>query len=136
MKEKTIFIIGCGRLGSNMAICLSEAKHSVVIIDSREEAFSRISSTFSGMIMHGDATDQDFLIKASIKNTDSVIIGTESDSKNIMIAQMVRMISEKCNIIIRLYIPERKSVYEDMNINTICPSLLSINEIEKILDKE
>jgi len=53
-KSLYVIVAGCGRLGSYIANRLSEAGHSVVIIDPEENAFSRLSDEFSGFRVEGD----------------------------------------------------------------------------------
>ena len=43
-----VVIMGCGRVGSSLAIELEKAGHSVAIIDQSRDAFRRLGSEFKG----------------------------------------------------------------------------------------
>jgi len=62
-----------------------------------------------------------------------VISVTNDDNTNIMIAQMAKELFKKQRIIARLYDPELECVYHELNIDTICPAVLSIKEVSKLL---
>lgn len=131
-KEYTI-IIGCGRLGSNIANELSNEGQDVMMIDENTNSFKRLSSNFGGLTIVGDGTDFDVLKEAKIEKATNVVVVTNDDNTNIMITQIARDIFNVEKVIARLYDVERKTVYQKFGINTICPVVLSANEINKVL---
>lgn len=58
-----------------------------------------------------------------------------NDNTNIMVSQMAKELFKKERVITRLYDPELKCVYHELDIDTICPALLSIEAANKLLDK-
>lgn len=132
-KEYTI-IIGCGRLGANLANAISNAGENVLIMDRSSESFRRLAQNFGGLSVVGDGTDLDKLREAKIENATAVIAVTNYDNTNIMVAQIARELFGVERVIARLYDPECEMVYKKLGINTICPSVLSANEIDKLLD--
>lgn len=133
-KEDYVIIIGCGRLGANLANTLSNNDGNVLIMDTERSAFRRLSSNFGGLSIVGNGTDLEALENADVKKASSVIAVTNHDNTNIMIAQMARDLFHIDNVIARLYDPERESVYHDFGIKTICPAVLSAKEVDKILE--
>jgi len=126
-------IIGCGRLGANLANTLSDAGGSVLVIDKNKESFRKLSSSFGGLTVSGDATDLDVLQEAQMDKANIVIAVTNNDNVNIMVAQLAREVFGIERVIARLYDPERECVYHEFGINTICPAILSAQEIDKLL---
>lgn len=131
-----VVIIGCGRLGANLANALSERGDSVLIMDKDKNSFRKLAPSFGGLSIVGDGIDFDVLKESKIEEADAVIIVTNNDNANIMIAQISREIFHVKRVITRLYDPERELVYKEFGIDTICPSVLSTIEIEKILSGE
>ena len=127
-------IIGWGRLGASLAASLSNRKKNVSIIDKNKEAFRKLSPSFGGLTLEGDATYIDILKEAEIDKSTVVILVTNNDNTNIMIAQMVKELFGIKTVIARLYDPERECVYKEFNIDTICPSILSANKIDELLN--
>lgn len=134
-KENYTIIIGCGRLGANLANTLSDGGEDVLIIDKNKDAFRKLSPSFGGLSMAGDATDFDVLQEAQISNASAVIAVTNNDNANIMVAQIAREMFHIERVIARLYDPDREYVYREFGIDTICPAILSVKEIDKILSK-
>ena len=128
-------IIGCGRLGANLANTLSDNGEDVLIIDKNRDAFRKLSPAFGGLSLHGDATDLDVLQEAQIENASAVVAVTNHDNANILTAQIAREIFHIERVIARLYDPEREYVYREFGIDTICPAVLSVKEIDKILSR-
>jgi len=129
-----IIIIGCGRLGANLANTLSDDEKSIVIIDKNKDSFRKLSSSFGGIILTGDATEISVLSEAEIEKATAVISVTNNDNTNIMVAQLAKELFQIGQVVARLYDPERECVYREFNIDTICPAVLSTKEIDKLLD--
>ena len=127
-------IIGCGRLGANLANALSDENDNILIMDTSKESFKRLSSGFGGLQVVADGTDFDALEEAKIAQASAVIAVTNNDNTNIMIAQIAKYKYNVERVIARLYDPEREYVYKEFGIDTICPALLSAQEIDKLLE--
>lgn len=132
--EKYIIIVGCGRLGAHLASTLADSKkNSVVIIDSKEEAFERLDISFSGFKITADATEVDTLLKAKIEDADVFVATTNHDNINIMVAQIAKKLYGIKKVIARLTEPERAKIYDELGIDTISPMDLSADEFRKII---
>lgn len=127
-------IIGCGRLGANLANELSNNGENVLIMDKSKDAFRRLASNFGGLSVVGDGTDLDKLREAGIERATAVIAVTNHDNTNILVAQLARDLFGVGHVIARLYDPECDSVYRRLGISTICPSVLSAKEIDRMLE--
>ena len=133
-KDDYIIIVGCGRLGANLANTLSDDNGNVLIMDTTKDSFRRLSSDFGGLSMVGSGTDLDALKNAQIEKAAAVIAVTNDDNTNIMIVQLAREMFHVSRVIARLYDPDRESVYQDLGIDTICPAILSAKEVGNLLD--
>ena len=132
-KADYTIIVGCGRLGANLANALSDEGENVLILDRDRDSFRRLSSSYGGLSVAANGTDLDALRNAEIDRASVVIAVTDHDNTNIMVAQIARDLFHVENVIARLSDPERESVYQEFGIKTICPALLSAKEIDKLL---
>ena len=74
-----VIVIGCGRLGSELAYRLFKRGHDVAVIDQKDEAFNHLPPDFVGRLYQGDGLNQDVLERAGIKTCDAVASATESE---------------------------------------------------------
>ena len=133
-KDDYIIIVGCGRLGANLANTLSDDNGNVLIMDTTKDSFRRLSSDFGGLSMVGSGTDLTALRDAQIEKAAAVIAVTNDDNTNIMIVQLAREMFHVSRVIARLYDPDRESVYQELGIDTICPAILSAKEVGNLLE--
>jgi len=131
--EDYTVIVGCGRLGANLANTLSDSGGSIIVIDKNPDAFRKLSPSYGGIAMTGDATEMNVLNNAEIEKATTVISVTNKDNTNIMVAQLAKEMFSTRQVIARLYDPECECVYREFDIDTICPAVLSAKEIDKLL---
>lgn len=132
-QDSYTMIIGCGRLGANLANALSNEGANVLIMDENSEAFRRLATNFGGLSVVGNGTDFNTLLDARIRQASAVIAVTNDDNTNIMVAQIARDVFGVKRVIARLYDPECEVVYQQFGIDTICPSTLSAKKIHTLL---
>lgn len=132
-KDNYTIIIGCGRVGANLANTLSDEGENVLIMDESSESFQRLASNYGGLSVVGDGTAFDQLRDAQIDRATAVIAVTNDDNTNIMVAQIAREMFNVQKVIARLHDPECEVVYRELGIDTICPAVLSAKEIDKFL---
>jgi len=123
--DEYVIIVGCGRLGAHLANLLFESGKSVVIIDMKPSAFKRLAEGFGGFVLEADATELDILKKAGIESANVFVATTDDDNTNIMLAQIAKNIYGVKKVVARVYEPHRQKVYEELELETICPMILS-----------
>lgn len=124
-QTKYVVIVGCGRLGGNLANQLSTAGHSVVVVDQRETAFDKLATDFSGFKVVGDASELNVLQEVKIQKADYLFAVTTRDSTNLMVAQVAQSIFKVPRVVARVFDPVREEIYRDFGVETISPTNLS-----------
>lgn len=74
-----VIIVGCGRVGSELAYRLFLNGHQVTIVDRHSEAFKNLPSDFRGRTLEGDAPSEAVLHRAGIETAQAVAAVTSSD---------------------------------------------------------
>ena len=124
MRNKT-FIIGCGRLGSSIALDAYARGDNVTVIDVDENAFDRLSESFAGYTEVADAADAKSLEDLGIANVHDLIITTGNDNDNLFIAHLAEKLYNIPHIYVRLNNPEERALIEGTRIKAIYPFQLS-----------
>ncbi len=132
-----VVIAGSGRVGSDLAITLSEEGHDVSVIDTDEGRFDLLGGTFNGTTHTGLAYDVRALKEAGIEFADSFVAVTDDDNANAMAVQVARSVFGVPNTIARLDDPARAEAYRAMDIRYIAGTQLMSRVIhEQLVDPE
>ena len=132
-KIETVVVIGCSRLGANLASQLSLAKMDVTVIDKSDLAFRKLSDDFSGYTFTGDAENIQTLMDARVTKADLVIAVTNKDNVNLMIAEICSRIFKVEKVLVRLQDSSKEFLCGKYNINFIDTSKLAVQQFEKII---
>ena len=127
-----IIVIGCGRVGSGLAMQLSEEGNSVVVIDKNREAFRRLTH-FDGRVLHGSGFDRDILSKAEAHGADALAAVTRGDNTNILCARIARDNYNVTNVVARIYDPQRASIYMKLGIPTVASALWTAQQVKRYI---
>ncbi len=126
MQKNKFVVIGCGRFGGQIATEISSKGTEVIVLDQKEDAFRKLHDSFQGYKIVGDATQIDVLKKAYIEEASHVLISTNKDNVNILIAHICDKMYHIENIYIRLLDTEKEQLVLGDHIQAIYPYKLSI----------
>jgi trk system potassium uptake protein TrkA len=131
-----VVIMGCGRVGSSLAIELEAAGHTVSIIDQAREAFRRLGPNFKGRTVTGVGFDRDTLLEAGIQDADAFAAVSNGDNSNILAARVARETYGVQNVVARIYDPGRAEIYQRLGIPTVATVLWATDQILRRLAPE
>jgi trk system potassium uptake protein TrkA len=114
-----IVIMGCGRVGSALALNLAKLGHSLAVVDQDPQAFKRLGEHFSGRTIKGMGFDRETLLEAGIEQADAFAAVSSGDNSNIIAARVARETFAVARVVARIYDPKRAEVYERLGIPTI-----------------
>jgi trk system potassium uptake protein len=114
-----VVIMGCGRVGSHLALSLEGRGHSVAVIDANADAFRRLGSDFNGSTITGVGFDREVLLAAGIERADGFAAVSSGDNSNIISARLARETYGVKRVVARIYDPKRAEVYERLGIPTV-----------------
>jgi trk system potassium uptake protein len=114
-----VVVIGCGRVGSELAGALELAEHSVSVIDKNGRAFRRLPSGFKGRTVLGFGFDRDHLAEAGIEEAGALASVTNGDNSNILCARIARESYRIERVVARIYDPRRALIYQRLGIPTV-----------------
>ena len=113
-----VVVMGCGRVGARIAGLLDQSGNAIAVIDTDSRAFRRLPAGFGGETVIGTGIDEDVLRKAGIEDAQAFI----ADNRNIMAAQVARLVFEVPEVICRIYDPVREDTYRRLGLTTVCPT--------------
>ena len=131
--HEDIVIVGCGRVGVELALSVSQQGHNVAIMDSNPKAFDRLGPAFHGRTILGDALDYSALKRAGVETAHGLAAVTASDSANIVVARVARDMFKVEHVVARVFDPTRGPVYEMLGLQTVASSSWGAQRIEQLL---
>jgi trk system potassium uptake protein TrkA len=126
-------IVGCGRVGAQLANQLFLQGHEVTIIDRDPAAFRRLSPAYKGHKVEGVGFDRDVLVSAGIERADGFASVTNGDNANLVSAQIARRVFRVPRVVARIYDPRRAGIYRRLGLLTISPTEWGASRISQVL---
>jgi trk system potassium uptake protein TrkA len=128
-----VIIVGCGKMGSGLALELVKKGHRVTVVGTSMEEFSMLGIGFQGETIVGVGFDQQVLEQAGIKRADAIVACTKSDETNAVIGRISRNIYKVPRVISRLYDPRKAEIYRSLGIQTIATTSWGVKHAMELL---
>jgi trk system potassium uptake protein TrkA len=128
-----VIIMGCGRVGEQLARLLVDESHQVVVIDYDANALARLGPKFKGQVIRGVGFDREVLIRAGIEQADAFAAASSSDNANILAARIAHNIFQVPRVVARLYDPQRAEIYRRLGMLTISSTTWGAERIRELL---
>jgi trk system potassium uptake protein TrkA len=115
-------VVGCGRVGSTVAKTLAEEGWDVTAVDESESALARLGERWRGGFVIGHGMDLATLRQAGIADADAVVVATDGDNTNIVVAQIAQKMFDVDTVVVRLLDPARADFYGARGLDVVCPT--------------
>lgn len=129
-----VVIMGCGRVGAQLAALLDADGHSVTVLDIDAYSFRRLPLSFGGSALLGNGIDEAVLKRAGIEEADVFFSLTQGDNRNIMAAQIAKHIFNVPRVICRIYDPLRQDIFATLGLESISPTKIFADILKKKLE--
>ena len=150
-----VIVMGCGRVGAQLAGFLLDRGNQVTVVDRDSKAFrllgdelvegtegsgegggpDQVMRTRRGIrCVLGVGIDEDILRAAGIEGAEAFAAVTDNDYANIMASLMAKEIYRVPRVIARITDPQRERFFQEMGIETTCPTTLGARSIAEQLE--
>lgn len=128
-----VVVVGCGRVGSELATLLSREGNEVSVIDKSPAALKRLAMDWGGKGVVGFGFDRDALEEAGIGQADALAAVTNGDNSNILTARIARETYQVPNVVARIYDPRRAVIYRRLGIPTVATVTWTVDQVVRRL---
>ncbi len=126
-------VIGCGRVGSAVALQLQASGWDVTVLDENEDALGRLGEDWGGRFVVGHGMDMTLLRDSGIEEADAVVVSTNGDNTNLVIAQAAQLQYEVPTVVVRVLDPARAQFYATRGLRIVCPTSAAIETLVSVV---
>ena len=128
-----VIVVGCGRLGSTLAVQLSMSGHQVTVVDASAASFINLPADFHGRVIEGDVLTRDVLHRVEIEHVDALAAVTNSDTLNAVVAHMAKVVYHIRNVVVRNYNPRWYRFQEAFGLEIVSTAGWGMHRFEDLL---
>jgi len=136
MSPVHVVVVGCGRVGRELAVALEHDGHSVSVMDKDRNAFHELPDSFKGKTVLGFGFDRDHLEQAGVREATALAAVTNGDNSNIVTARIARETYEVPHVVARIYDPRRADIYRQLGIATVAAVAWTTDQVLRRLFPE
>jgi trk/ktr system potassium uptake protein len=122
-------VIGSGRVGSSVALQLDASGWDVTVVDENEDALGRLGDGWTGGFVVGHGMDLTLLREAGIEDADAVVVTTNGDNTNLVVAQAAMKHFQVPTVVVRVLDPARAQFYAARGMRIVCPTSAAIESL-------
>ncbi|WP_226043286.1 NAD(P)-binding protein [Natrinema sp. DC36] len=124
-------IIGGRHVGQELSERLLAQETTAVFLEDDSSTIKRALDV--GIEAHEmDISDIQALSDIGLEQAHTVIVATDSDSKNLLITQLLRVTFETDRLIVLVNHPQNLDLYDELEIETVCSTQALTTAIENV----
>lgn len=128
-----MIVVGCGRVGSELAARLHRRGEHVSVIDRLPEAFLNLPPDFEGRTLEGYALERRLLERAGIASARGLAAVTNSDVVNAVVGRLAEQLYQVPQVVVRNYDPRRLPLLEAFQLPIVSSSTWGAQRIQELL---
>ncbi len=129
-----VIVVGCGRVGSELAMLLSRRDHDVTVIDQIGSSFSHLDPAWRGRTIEAEAMAEGVLERAGIAQAGGLASVTNSDAVNAVVAHVARTVYGVPSVVSRNYDPRWRPLHEAMGLQTVSSTAWGAQRVQELLE--
>lgn len=133
-----IIIVGCGKVGSSLAIALSKEGHDITVIDTDRDVVNLTAGSGDMIGIEGNGASLSVQKEAGIANAEVLVATTVSDELNMLCCLIAKKSNKNIKTIVRvrnpIYLDEVSFFREELGLTMVInPELAAAREIARLL---
>ncbi len=128
-----VIVVGCGRMGAELAYRLYQNRHEITVIDQVGEAFQNLPPDFRGRMLEGDVLSSDMLHRAGLGTAQALAAVTSADTINAVVGHVARTVYHIRNVVVRNFDPRYRPMHEAFGLQIVSSSSWGAQRMEEML---
>ncbi len=132
-EAQRFIVVGCGRVGAELAYRLYKRGQHVTVIDRVSAAFADLPPDFRGRTLEGDVLSQDLMHRSGIDHAFGLAAVTGSDAVNAVVGHVAHVVYHVPHIVVRNYDPRWRPLVEAFGLQAVSSSSWGAQRMEEML---
>jgi trk system potassium uptake protein TrkA len=128
-----VIVVGCGRVGSELAHRLFRQGHEVTVVDESGGSFRNLHPDYRGRTIEGSVLSEEVLRRAEISRADGLAAATNSDTVNAVVGHAARAIFGIRNVVVRNFDPRLLPLHQSFRHRVVSSTVWGAERIETLL---
>lgn len=128
-----VIVVGCGRVGSELAHRLFRQGHEVTVVDESGASFRNLHPDYRGRTIEGSVLSEEVLRRAEISRADGVAAVTNSDTVNAVVGHAARAVFGIRNVVVRNFDPRLLPLHQSFRHRVVSSTVWGAERIETLL---
>lgn len=129
-----VIVVGCGRVGAELAQLLTRRDHDVTVIDQVGSSFSHLDPAWRGRTIEAEAMAEGVLERAGVRQAQGLAAVTNSDAVNAVVAHVARTVFEVPAVVSRNYDPRWRALHEAMGLPMVSSTAWGAQRVQELLE--
>ena len=128
-----IIVVGCGRVGSELAYGLYKSGHQVAVIDHVGGSFSHLPPDYRGRTIEGEVLSEHVLQEAGVAGAEGLAAVTNSDAVNAVVGHVARSVYGVPRVVVRNYDPRWLELHTTFGLQVVSSTAWGAQRISELL---
>ena len=129
---KYIIIVGCGKVGKELATEMSNS-NNVVVLDKSLKKLDSLGDDFNGKKIWADALDINSLENAGAAEADSIFLLTGNDNLNLVVGKVVKRKYGTNKVILQVNDTTKKQIFKEEGLTIVNRTYLIAEVLRKCI---
>lgn len=130
-----VILVGCGRVGSELAFALYQRGHQVAVIDHVGASFDHLHPEYRGRTIEAEVLAEGVLQKAGVEEADALCAVTNSDAVNAVVGRIANTVYKVPKVVVRNYDPRYLPIHDAFGLEVVSSTAWGAQRIEQLLHR-
>ncbi len=126
-------VVGCGRVGSELAHRMFRQGHEVAVVDESGASFRNLHPDYRGRTIEGSVLSEEVLRRAEVARADGLAAVTNSDTVNAVVGHAARAVFGIRNVVVRNFDPRLLPLHQSFRHRVVSSTVWGAERIETLL---
>jgi trk system potassium uptake protein TrkA len=128
-----VIVVGCGRVGAELALRLFRQGHEVTVVDENGASFKNLHPDYRGRTIEGSVLSEEVLRRAEIGRAEGLAAVTNSDTVNAVVGHAAREAFGIANVVVRNFNPTLLPLHQSFRHRVVSSTVWGAERIETLL---